>query len=96
MTSCNGCAKKREIEDLSVPPTAAASGIELIVSTDKTLFDQGAVCVANKGVPSSYYKTMMTHSRALDDFVVPAGETWHISSLTITFLKEKRCSYWCS
>jgi len=75
MISCNGCKKRAvlEVEQETVK----------IVETEKILFDQGSVCVANRGVPSSYYQGMMAYTRGLDDFLVPSGKTWHISSMTV-------------
>jgi len=52
-------------------------------STSVVLFDQGAKCTANRGVPSAYFKTMMANARALDDFEVPKGKTWAIKRVSV-------------
>jgi hypothetical protein len=47
------------------------------------LVDQGASCAANKGVPSNFFVSISSFTRALDDIIVPAGKTWSISSINV-------------
>jgi len=84
--SCNGCKGKRAILDKDAAESTATGAPTVAtpsVAAEVVLFDQGLQCVANKGVPSAYYKSMQARARGLDDFVVPAGKTWHISAISV-------------
>lgn len=54
------------------------------------LIDQGSSCVSNKGMPSTRFVETQSGTRAVDDFIVPAGQTWSLTELQVmgTWFKE--------
>eukprot|EP01127_Copromyxa_protea_P010054 TRINITY_DN2412_c1_g6_i1.p1 TRINITY_DN2412_c1_g6~~TRINITY_DN2412_c1_g6_i1.p1 ORF type:complete len:709 (-),score=102.30 TRINITY_DN2412_c1_g6_i1:809-2935(-) len=60
---------------------------EIIANKGDILFNQGSWCIANKGVPSTKFLEVGS-TKALDDFIVPAGETW-----TVNGWQEKSLSF---
>eukprot|EP01127_Copromyxa_protea_P011653 TRINITY_DN294_c0_g1_i1.p1 TRINITY_DN294_c0_g1~~TRINITY_DN294_c0_g1_i1.p1 ORF type:complete len:1674 (-),score=432.23 TRINITY_DN294_c0_g1_i1:61-4824(-) len=85
--SCGRCGSRRselQIPDVIDPSTSVEVLDPGSLVLDATvLFDQGSICVANKGMPSTRYVETETGARAADDFVVPAGETWSLGVIQV-------------
>eukprot|EP01127_Copromyxa_protea_P016045 TRINITY_DN4709_c0_g1_i1.p1 TRINITY_DN4709_c0_g1~~TRINITY_DN4709_c0_g1_i1.p1 ORF type:complete len:976 (-),score=198.18 TRINITY_DN4709_c0_g1_i1:45-2972(-) len=63
--------------------TVAWNNVTDVVDTRDMLFDQGASCTLNKGIPSTKFIETSSASRAVDDFIVPAGKTWSVREVKV-------------